>query len=1189
LWPECLENRVVPAIVFEPYFGAEPTSYNGGPVLNNAPVYLLYWGSYWNTPAGSASQAQFTSAFTNELNSPLYGNLSQYKDSNGNTAGPAYINGSWTATEFPDPSNGFSDSQLQSVVLGAVNDPNSHIPSPSAIEAIDGGRPPLYLVITPPNIDSYKGSGVAGYHSDFNMPNQNFVYGWVANYGSSMSGFGAHNAQDFVTMVGSHEIGEALTDPQTFTGYTTKSGSGWFLFPLSGEVGDFEPDGNYTYRLNGSLVQALWDANAQAFTVSDGNGQNFTILPQWTGNLLLGYQYVGNKLHVGGDQLGTNYNDAVTVNSTSNGGLTVTLNGQTATFEPGQITSLEVVTGGGTNTVNILGLPANTPTTIIGDSTDTVTVGNSSGSLGSHGSMANINSPITVEGPGSITLNVDDSGDGSAKTMSLYAGSIFYGGANPVYYTATNSSSGGVVNLSVYGGSGGNTFNVYNTSNLYGNTNLNTGSGNDTANVFGTGGQLSISNPGGQDIVNVSLGSMSGINGNVSVNGLGSTSLYVNDSNDTTARTVTMSDGSLSGLGGGTGTIYWTPSATATGGVTFLSVTAGSGGNTFNVNNTSNLYYSTLLNTGTGNDTVNAYATTGALYDNNPGGQDTTNVGLGSVAGIKGFVDAYGAGSTSLAVDDHLDSTSRTVTLTSGQLTGLGNAGPIAYGSGVAALTVDGSSKASSYNIQSTAAGSAVTVNAGIGNDTFNLGSGNSLNAIQGALTVNGGGGSNTVNANDSGSASAQSYTLSKTTLTRSGGVVVNYASLSALGVTASGGDTLTLLSPVPAVPTTFNGGTGTNTLQGTNVSNSWIISGANSGKLGSVAFSNFQNLVGGTLSDTFTFTSSTASIGTINGGAGSGTNRLSYSPLGSTFAVTVNLVTGSAPLISGAFGNINAVAGTSDTANALIGPNTTNQWTISGANAGSVNSFSFTGISNLVGGTGVDAFKFSSTAGKVLSINGGGAPAGQGDWLDYSSLPAASTVTVNLGTSSATNVNAGAAGAVTGIQNVIGSASGTNILTGNSQGNVLIGGSGANTLTGGSGNSLLIGGSGHGTITGGAGEDVLIAGTTTYTATTTAGRNSLMAILAELQSADTFAQQVYDIIHGNSAGGGSDLNGSNKLTWGVAGATVKASTGAFTLAGDTSAGTTADWFFSSAPSTVGDFNDDGGSDEHNNNAIGVF
>jgi Ca2+-binding RTX toxin-like protein len=219
--------------------------------------------------------------------------------------------------------------------------------------------------------------------------------------------------------------------------------------------------------------------------------------------------------------------------------------------------------------------------------------------------------------------------------------------------------------------------------------------------------------------------------------------------------------------------------------------------------------------------------------------------------------------------------------------------------------------------------------------------------------------------------------------------------------------------------------------------------------------------------------------------------------------------------------------------------------------------------MANLVGGSGVDTFKFSGINGKVLSLNDGGSPAGKGDWLNYAAFGSATTVTVDLDIGSATNVNGGVAGAVTGIQNVLGRATGTSSLTGSAQGNILIGGSGTNTLAGVSGNSLLIGGSGHGAITGGSGIDILIAGTTTYSAATTAGQNSLMAILAELQSADSFAQKVYDLIHGTDSGDpnghGSDLNGSNKLTWGVSGATVKASSEAFTLSGDASAETTAD------------------------------
>jgi hypothetical protein len=430
--------------------------------------------------------------------------------------------------------------------------------------------------------------------------------------------------------------------------------------------------------------------------------------------------------------------------------------------------------------------------------------------------------------------------------------------------------------------------------------------------------------------------------------------------------------------------------------------------------------------------------------------------------------------------------------------------------------------------------------------------------------------------------------------------------SLGSLNVFAgSGGNTFTINANTPSVITTVNTSAGkdrvtllqgnnalslndngtNNTLVGPNYNTTWVLTALNSGRLsdGTVIYG-YQNLVGGAGNNTFQFFFSGGVSGTLTGG---GRNTLDYSQDGGT-PVTVNLQTHAATGTAG-FGKINAVVGSSNTANKLIGANTTNQWVLTGANAGTVNGFAFSGMPHLVGGTGVDVFKFNSPSATVLSISGGGAPAHQGDWLDYSSSPSTSIVTVNLATGSASNVNGGAAGAVTGIQDVIGTASGTNKLTGSSQGNILIGGSGANTLIGGSGNSLLIGGGGHGSLTGGTGQDILIAGTTTYNATTAAGRTSLMAILAELQSADTFAQKVYDLIHGNNLGSGSDLNGSNKLTWGVTGATVTPSSGAFTLSGDLSAASTADWFFSNAFSAVKDFNDDGVKDEHNNNSLGVF
>jgi hypothetical protein len=231
---------------------------------------------------------------------------------------------------------------------------------------------------------------------------------------------------------------------------------------------------------------------------------------------------------------------------------------------------------------------------------------------------------------------------------------------------------------------------------------------------------------------------------------------------------------------------------------------------------------------------------------------------------------------------------------------------------------------------------------------------------------------------------------------------------------------------------------------------------------------------------------------------------------------------------------------------NTLVGPNQPTTWTITGANSGKLGPISFSHVQNLVGGSASDVFKFGPNGSLSGSINGGGG----GDWLDYSAYTA--PVAVNLATGTGTSV----AGGINNIQNVHGGNHG-NTLTGNAQGNILIGGSGSNTITGGSGMSLLIADKGPSTITGGSGGDILIGDYTTYDAMTTANELALMSILAEWQSADSYAVRFHDI----NTGTGGGLNGTAKLNWGT---TVKddgAPDAPVTLTAAPSA-LALDWFF---------------------------
>jgi Ca2+-binding RTX toxin-like protein len=402
----------------------------------------------------------------------------------------------------------------------------------------------------------------------------------------------------------------------------------------------------------------------------------------------------------------------------------------------------------------------------------------------------------------------------------------------------------------------------------------------------------------------------------VFVYGAGATSLVVDDRGDPTGRAATLSDGMITGLTPAPATIGWTPTSSATGGVTDLTVFGGSGGNTFTVTDTSNFYYSTSLRTGTGNDTVNVEGTTGALRVFNPGGQDSVYVGSngsapgGNVQGINGavIVSSFGGGPTSLVVDDSGDTQPQSATLSNGALTGLAPA-TISYGSGVTALTVNGSQGASTYTVPSTRPGTATTVNAGAANDSFQVGGAtHALSGLQGALTLNGGPGTNTVTFTDTAQSGKESYSLSTTALTGGGMAGVTFTGLQGLTFNAgTGAVSLAVTAVSPSLPVTYAGGGGSDTLQGPDGANTWQITAANAGTLDQiVSFSAVQNLAGGAGGDTFKFQTGGSLAGTLNGGGG--TNTLDYS--GYAGNILVDLPLALATAVAGGISNIQNVTG---------------------------------------------------------------------------------------------------------------------------------------------------------------------------------------------------------------------------------------------------------------------------------------
>jgi hypothetical protein len=551
-------------------------------------------------------------------------------------------------------------------------------------------------------------------------------------------------------------------------------------------------------------------------------------------------------------------------------------------------------------------------------------------------------------------------------------------------------------------------------------------------------------------------------------------------------------------------------------------------GNSFNVQATG---IATFLNTGPGNDMVNV------------GGNGNSTGGPSAVSldPIQGTLTVDGQGGTNtLTLNDQGAAGPEQYTVTSRMVSRSNSAGVI-Y-SNIQNLVLEGGNHGNTFDVGSTPAGTNVTVDTGTGVNKVNVGGpGQNLDGIMGPLTI-ADQGTDRVYLNDHLSLGGHTYTLTTSTLSRSAAGLISFDLTKATVYVIGGG--------------------GRNTLSAAGVLTHWTINATNAGWWGSkVHFTAMQNLVATTIANTFKFVNAGNITGYLTGDGGT----LDYSANGG-LPITVNLQMQTASAIGGTVSAISGLIGSTATTNTLYAANAFNNWAINQPNGGTLNGltgFVFSGIENLVGGTGVDIFKIFPT-GTVSSIDGQGAPSGQGDWLDYS--PFATAVQVNLVTGSATNVGGGAPGSVKNIQDVMGG-SGSNTLTGDAQGNLLIGGHG--TITGGTGRSLLIGHSGSNTITGGSGGsasggDILIPGATVYDTDTNPHLLALMSILAEWQSADSYDTRFNDINQGTAYPGGSHLNGTNTLSLG---STVFSDIVPNTLNGATSQqGLTppVDWFFAS-------------------------
>jgi hypothetical protein len=215
----------------------------GGLILTEVEIQLIFWGSAWNRNP-TPSSGDIITAVSNIVAGPYMSSLFQYRGIiNGNIHGITQVTSS-------DPPNPFSDDDVANMIINLFN--NGTLPDRGQNKMI------LYCVIVPVGISNTNGNFI-GEHSYFTYNNNRVHFAWMTNNGTL----------DFVTEIFSHELIESCTDPEGSAILGTPgtcSQGGWC------EIGDV-CEGDFK-RVNGIMVQSYWSQQDRACVFSI-QGQHF--------------------------------------------------------------------------------------------------------------------------------------------------------------------------------------------------------------------------------------------------------------------------------------------------------------------------------------------------------------------------------------------------------------------------------------------------------------------------------------------------------------------------------------------------------------------------------------------------------------------------------------------------------------------------------------------------------------------------------------------------------------------------------------------------------------------------------------------------------------------------------------------------------------------------------------------------
>jgi hypothetical protein len=421
LFLEALEDRTVPSktvpgVLFDEFPQAQ-VSDGGGPLIGNVKVELVFWGKGWNKDQTTVALMQSMEEKVQViLQSPYLNGLSQYRK--GAIKGGSYQASVSVATSSP----GATFTEAQGVAFLQANMQNGTLPKPDTDPNL------LYVVVTQPGSSSDLKYG--GVHRFATFGQTTFHYALLANPAAKPE----TNTIDYLSLVFSHELVEAVSDPELNAIQLNPRSASNELSDNSALL--------YAYRLDGALVQSYWSQQDFKFIVPTGLQQDFVVTR-------------GRTLVLPGDQL-ANPNDNMSSQGTAAGGVTATMNGDTVQFDPCNLKAngfpvdpcqikgvtfqpnsgndtitLDAVrntlvnAGTGDDTINLLSNTINTLTTVkTGQGTNTVNVADPANGLLEKPNQGTISIAKKDATKGKLLVNYNDQAYQGSGPYTIGAGSL---------------------------------------------------------------------------------------------------------------------------------------------------------------------------------------------------------------------------------------------------------------------------------------------------------------------------------------------------------------------------------------------------------------------------------------------------------------------------------------------------------------------------------------------------------------------------------------------------------------------------------------------------------------------------------------------------------------------------------------------------------------------------------------------